>query len=61
MNIWLFAILQAVTSVILTFVFIVIFLTLDRASGMNFVWSFIAGSVLSLPIAWLVYRRMTDE
>ncbi len=58
MNIWLFVIVQAVASVILTFVLIIGMLVLDMATGMNFVWCFVIGTVLSLPVAWVIYNRI---
>ncbi len=59
MNLWLFVVVQAVTSVIITFALIVVMLMLEMGTGMNFVWCFVIGTVLSLPIAWVVYSRMT--
>ena len=60
MNIWLFVVIQAVTSVIITFALIVVILVMDVATGMNFVWCFVTGTILSLPCAWIVYKRMTS-
>lgn len=58
MNIWLFVIIQAVVSVIITFALIVVMLTLDMASGLNFVWCFVIGTVLSFPPAWIIFKRL---
>lgn len=60
MNIWLFAIVQVITSVMITFTLIIAILAMDVATGMNFIWSFVAGTVLSLPIAWIVYKRLIN-
>ncbi|MGB0960246.1 MAG: hypothetical protein ACPGVK_08350 [Halocynthiibacter sp.] len=60
MNIWLFAIIQAVTSAIITFALIIGILVMDYASsGMAFVWCFVIGMVASLPVAWVIYKNMT--
>lgn len=58
MNIWLFVVVQAVTSVIITFALIVGILVMDMATGMNFVWCFVIGTILSLPVAWIIYKRI---
>ena len=58
MNIWMFVVIQAIISVMITFALFVVILTQDMATGMNFVWAFVAGQVLSVPAAWLVYKRM---
>ena len=58
MNIWLFVVIQAIISVMITFALFIVILTQDMATGMNFVWSFVIGQVLSFPAAWLVNKRM---
>ncbi len=58
MNIWLFVVIQAIISVMITFALFIFILTNAMATGMNFVWSFLIGQVLSVPAAWLVYKRM---
>jgi len=61
MNLWLFIVIQAVTSVIITFALIVVILVMDMATGMHFVWCFAIGTVLSLLPAWLIYTRLTKD
>ena len=58
MNIWLFAAIHAVTSVIMTFALIVGMLTLYTTTGMNFVWCFVIGLGAAVPIAWIITKRM---
>ncbi|WP_136439453.1 hypothetical protein [Pacificoceanicola onchidii] len=58
MNIWIFVIIQAVISVMITFALFVVILTQDMATGMNFLYAFLIGQVLSIPAAFLVYKRM---
>lgn len=62
MNIWMFAVIQAIISVILTFILIIGILVTDNAtSGWMFLWCFLIGMVASIPLAWLVYKRMHVE
>lgn len=61
MNIWLFVVIQAIASVMITFALFIVILTMEIATGMNFFWAFLAGQVLSLPIAWLVYKRIKKD
>jgi uncharacterized membrane protein len=61
MNPWLFVVVQAVTSVIITFALIVVMLVMGMATGMNFIWCFVIGTVLSLPPAWFITKRMTKD
>ncbi len=58
MNIWLFVVIQAITSVMITFALFIVILTNDMATGMNFLWAFLIGQALSFPAAWLIYKRI---
>lgn len=58
MNTWLFVVIQAIISVMITFALFIVILTQDMATGMNFFYAFLIGQVLSVPAAWLVYKRM---
>ncbi|MEL6465288.1 MAG: hypothetical protein AAFQ58_09995 [Pseudomonadota bacterium] len=58
MNIWMFVIIQAIVSGMITFALFIVILTQDMATGMNFLYAFLIGQVLSIPAAWLIYKRM---
>jgi len=62
MNIWLFVVIQSITSVIVTFVLIVGLLVTDSASsGWSFLWCFFIGLLVSLPIAWKIGKGLTKD
>lgn len=58
MNIWMFVVIQAIVSVMITFALFIVILTQDMATGMNFLYAFLIGQVLSIPAAWFIYKRM---
>ena len=60
-NIWLFVVIQAVCSAFLGFAGIVGVLNLGVITGTAIIWCFLIGFVLSFPIAWLIYKRMTES
>lgn len=61
MNIWLFVLIQALTSAVLGFIGMVVILSMGMFSGKAIIACFVVGFALSFPVAWFVSKRMSDS